>query len=681
MKGKRLQVKQVIIAFFIAIFAFPALAYTPNDTFLGDQWYLEQIGAFEAWDSTAEAAQVIVAVLDAGFDLDHPDMQGSYWINEDEIANDGMDNDSNGFDDDVYGWDFIGGDPKPTPDISDDFSDSVVSHGTLVAGIIGAQTNNQSGIAGIVPKVRIMPIRVLDESGAGSSDVVRHGIEYAVKNGASVINLSFTALEPDPKLFGVIRWANEQGVVIVSSIGNGGINIDLSSVYPACFDRDQGTNYVIGVAATNRFDQKAEFSNYGRDCTDISAPGIDIFGLSYNDYTQLFFSTAYGGFWEGTSLSAPMVSAAAAVVRGQYPALTPEQIQTILKLSVDSLKEYSIDAVGTLGSGRVNIANALNIASQFAGITHRPQGTRGVTPSGSFVLAMGYGFAPEVLRVDVHGNTIGSFFAYDQAFTGGVRLAMGDVDGNGKEEIITAAGPGGGPQVRIFDVEGNVKNQFFAYDEYERYGIHVASGDINGDGSDEILVSSDSGHDGQVRIFNRFGHLLGAFYPFERTLECVKVTLANIDEDFEKEIVVSIETGSDSRVRLFEGTGLYVREIRAFYGSVSSGVSVAAGDFDQDGVDEIVVTAGIGYRPEVEIYSVLGQKLDTFLAYHPSFAGGVQVSVGDVDQDGRDEIFTTPLSGGGPHVRVFNGSGSPTGGFFAFEEEIRGTLNSATWNP
>ncbi|MEK7123140.1 MAG: S8 family serine peptidase, partial [Patescibacteria group bacterium] len=148
------------------------------------------ISAPAAWDIETGSSETIVAVLDAGFDLDHEDLVGQYWVNMDETDGDDRDNDSNGFEDDVQGWDFVDGDAEASPDESG--SDTVVSHGTVIAGIIGATANNGLGITGINWSVSIMPLRVLDKNGSGSTANVRHAIEYAVENGADVINLSFT---------------------------------------------------------------------------------------------------------------------------------------------------------------------------------------------------------------------------------------------------------------------------------------------------------------------------------------------------------------------------------------------------------------------------------------------------------------------------------------------------------
>src|SRR3989338_4690955 len=191
--------KNVVILGFLFSFLlnpFSLLAREVTDRFRGELWYLDQISAPKAWDRETGSEQTIVAVLDAGFDLDHEDLVDQYWSNTDEIYGDGIDNDANGYEDDIQGWDFVDNDSNPSPEINEDFNDTVVSHGTVMSGIIGATANNGLGITGINWDISIMPLRVLGQQGAGSTANVRRAIRYAVENGADVINLSFTFSQP-----------------------------------------------------------------------------------------------------------------------------------------------------------------------------------------------------------------------------------------------------------------------------------------------------------------------------------------------------------------------------------------------------------------------------------------------------------------------------------------------------
>ncbi len=637
-----------------------------TDRFRSDLWYLDQISAPEAWEIETGSEETIVAVLDAGFDMDHEDLVNQYWRNEDETAGSKTDRDNNGYEDDVMGWDFVDDDPDPSPDLPEGASDTVASHGTVIAGIIGATANNGLGITGINWDVSIMPLRVLNEFGAGSTTDVRRAVVYAVENGASVINLSFTFTQTDDRLRETIEWAYDQGVVIVAAVGNGNIDTDLSPIYPACFDLEIGENVVIGVAATNQLDQKANFSNFGARCTDIAAPGVDVFATVYHDAQELAFVTAYGSPWEGTSIAAPMITGAVALLRSAYPSLTPEQVRNALKLSVDPVAEVSLEARKRLGAGRLNLARALVNAADFAGVGSGSSRRSVDEPSASFVVAQSRGSMPLVRRVTGEGEILTEFFAYNEAFTGGVRLAVGDVDGDGEEEIVTGAGPGGGPQVRIFDLEGNVEGQFFAFDEGDRLGIFVTVGDVNADGMDEILVTSDTGGTGQVRIFNQYGHLKGAFFPQGRTTASVQLTLGDVDDDAELEIISTLVSGGEGKISIHDGTGRYEDSFMAFGGEVR-GLHLTSADVNADGKEEIVAAPVAGYIPQVAVYNQSGSLLQTFFAFPYEYRGGVEIAAGDIDSNGSVELYVSPALGGGPQVRIFNSQSELIGGFFPFE--------------
>ena len=638
------------------------------DPFFGEQWYLKKISAVQAWDQTLGSSDVIVAVLDAGFDLNHPDLVDRYWVNKKEIPGNKKDDDGNGYEDDVHGWNFVEDNPDPSPIVGEKFDDTVVSHGTVLAGIIAAQMDNNEGIAGIAPGVSIMPLRILNEKGAGSTYDVRRAIVYAVDNGAQVINLSFVSDKSDEHLRDTIQWAYDQGVVIVAAVGNGNKDLRSSPTYPACDQSKGGEDIVIGVAATDRDDKKASFSNFGVNCTDISAPGTNIFAAVYHDSANILTSTTYGSPWEGTSIAAPIVTGAVALLKSAYPSLTPEQVRLALLLSVDPIKETSVDGRRQMGAGRLNVARALSSAKPFAsgsGIAAKNK----VIHSGTVVVAEGRGAEPRIKRLNKAGTEVNSFLAYNANFRGGVSVTVADVTGDGKEEIITGAGQGGGPQVRVFDVNGKLLSQFFAYDPSDRNGIVVVAGDTNGDGTAEILVSPERGGTGEIRIFNRVGQLQGLLRPFGRQTTPVRVAFGNMDEDPQRELLFTLIDQTKPVLRILDTDGRYVREF-PLPDSLKN-AAFAAGDMDGDGKDDILFGASAGRIPSISVYSPLGQSKQFFIAYSPKFRGGLSVCVGDIDQNGRKEIYAAPGLNGGPQIRVFEGGGVVLSSFFAFHESNR----------
>ncbi|MCX6714633.1 MAG: S8 family serine peptidase [Candidatus Uhrbacteria bacterium] len=656
-------------------------ASSTKDPFLSEQWYLKSI---HVPTDPQVGKETIVAVLDAGFDMKHEDLINQYWTNTGEVSGDHKDNDHNGYEDDVHGWDFVDGDSDPSPDVSDpNADDTIVSHGTLLAGIIAAQANNGKGIVGIAPNTKIMPLRILDSHGKGTTAEEKDAITYAVKNGADVINLSLASLKPDDQLQQVIEWAVDQGVVVVAAVGNDASDLDRDPTFPACFDTRIGKNSVIGVAALDQAGKKAAFSNDGTNCVDIAAPGVNIFGAVYHDDSNLLYSTSYGSPFEGTSIAAPMVSAAVARLRSAYPLLTPNQIRLSLMLSADPILQEPLEERKRLGAGSLNIERALATAAVFAGTVQQSDAVinTNLHPSHSLVIAQGSGASPVVKRVDGSGKELVSFLAYDKNFHGGVRVAAGDVNGDGTEEIITATGPGGGPQVRVFNLNGKLLSQFFAFDASDRHGIFVATGDVNHDGVDEILVTQDQGGNGQVRIFSLRGEVIGSFYPFGRTTTPVFVSVGNFDEDPESEIVTSLGGVDKShRIKIFDANGRYLRDFTALT-SAKSGLRVSTLHTRDQKIDRILVASVSRSAPWLAIVDATGKFLHSNMVLPQNFLGGVQAIAADLNQNGTVEIYTAPVSLGGPQIRVFDSALSIVGGFFTFDKANRNGLSIAVWNP
>src|SRR4030042_329371 len=250
-------------------------AAIPNDPGFINQWGLHNTGqtggtinadidAPEAWDITEGSGNIIVAIVDSGVAYDHPDLNGNIWINNDEVAGNGIDDDGNGYVDYIYGWDFVDKDGYPV-----DYN----SHGTHVAGIIASKGNNGLGITGIMWSAKIMPIRFLGVSGAGDVAKAAEAIIYAADNGARIINASWGGYDYSTPLYNAIDYARTKNVIFVAAAGNEINNNDINPFYPASFNLPN----IISVAASDNNDRLAYFSNYGASSVHLAAPGVDIY--------------------------------------------------------------------------------------------------------------------------------------------------------------------------------------------------------------------------------------------------------------------------------------------------------------------------------------------------------------------------------------------------------------------
>jgi len=325
-----------------------------------DQWGLKRIGfdqtsrGSSAWDLAAAARHpIIVAVIDSGLDYFHPDLApDNIWRNPREQPN-GRDDDGNGYVDDLVGWNFVGRNNDPADD---------VGHGTHVAGIIGALTGNREGIAGINPRARIMPLKVLDRTGRGYNSAIAEAVFYAVRHGAHVINLSVgeRGISRTERL--AIDYAHRSGAFVVVAAGNAAV--DTQAYGPA------GLTGAIAVAATGPEDRRLGFSNFG-DAVQVAAPGEDILSLraDQSDLNQALGAEGYtrganivgpGRRYyraSGTSFAAPFVSGVASLLLSRNPRLTTTQIENMILMSADDIDTPGWDR--NTGAGRLNAAAAL----------------------------------------------------------------------------------------------------------------------------------------------------------------------------------------------------------------------------------------------------------------------------------------------------------------------------------
>ncbi|MFK8138049.1 MAG: S8 family peptidase [Bdellovibrionales bacterium] len=346
----------------------PANPGNGADPEFGNQWGMNDIGVKEAWNQsgTKGSDEIVVAVIDTGVDYVHEDLVYNMWRNEGEIAGNNIDDDGNGFVDDVVGWDFVSNDNKPWDLYTDPLQlllgGGNPGHGTHCAGNVAARANNGKGVVGVAPNVRIMAMRFLSEKGQGTTSGAIQSIKYAVDNGAHILSNSWGSVgegsdqDENKALRDAIQYAQDKGILFVAAAGNGkqgkGYNNDTDSqpAYPASYDHD----IIVSVAAIDVEDNLGPFSNWGKRTVDIGAPGVKVFSTvpdsKYADTViDMFGLTVY---WDGTSMATPHVAGAAALYLSANPTADWTEIKEALLSSVTKVQTLNGK---TSSDGKLNV--------------------------------------------------------------------------------------------------------------------------------------------------------------------------------------------------------------------------------------------------------------------------------------------------------------------------------------
>lgn len=624
----------------------------PNDPDFPDQYAHQLIQMPDAWDISTGSRDVVVAVLDTGVDINHPDLKDNIWVNKDEIPNNGLDDDNNGYVDDVYGWNFGDSNNKVKPEAGD-FS-SIVGHGTQVAGVIAAAGNNGKGVAGVNWQCSIMPLRLSVDI---TSAEVAAALDYAAANGAHVANMSFGGDEfgpdGDPIVKETIDSTFAQGVLMVASAGN---DDTMTPHYPAAYYN------VMAVASTNGEDVKTGHSSFGL-WVDIAAPGTDIVTT---DLDGEYIATA------GTSFSAPYVAAVGALLLSHRPGLTHMEVRAILENTTDPVDYGNVDPdKGYIGTGRVNAYEALMAADR-----KHPLGEI-VAPMPQQTFASDVNNVPIVLLV--HGD---SYQLDYRGYEGNDWILISQdgspSDPNGLIHLSFAK-----PGIGAFDLRLRVTADGYTHTDCKTFGIEFAPNqahwpmpeeaeypleetfigspmclDINGDGRNEIIQMSvtlgDFSYEGRINIWKEDGTPL-AGWP--KTLESdwglgvpSAMAVGDIDGDGDYEVIAvddwdsivyawHVETGS-----LLDGN--WPVAVGDWYGFIVASPVLA--DLDGDGAGEIIIALDAESRETDGLFAI---KADGTFLWQRRYTSEGPMSAADFDHDGDVEIA---LCGYGPGLtRVY----------------------------
>jgi autotransporter-associated beta strand protein len=292
------------------------------------------------------------------------------------------------------------------------------------------------------------------------------------------------------------------------------------------------------------------------------------------------------------------------------------------------------------------------------------------------------GGGPQVNVYNLLTQETTNFFAFAPSFRGGVRVASGDVNGDGIADVVVAAGPGGGPQVNVYDGTSlQLVHSFYAYNAAFNDGIFVAVGDVNGDGYADIITGAGQGGGPHVQVFSGQNYSnIASFFAYNPAFTGgISVASGDVNGDGYSDVVVGAGPGGGPHVlavsgfQLSQGTQVVLASFFAFDPGINRGVFVGAGDYNGDIVGDIVVAAGPGGGPHVKVFNGSGTSLiDTFFAYDINFAGGLSVAMADIDNDGLAEIVTAPYTNGGPEVKVFRYQKGQLYNFYAYDPLFTG---------
>ena len=687
--------------------------------------------ADKVWDAGHVGSKsVYIGLIDQGYDYSHPELADAAAVNPGEVPNDYIDNDHNGYVDDVQGWDFFHNDSSVYHGMED-------IHGTHVAGTIGARGGNAQGVAGVNWNVSFLSAKFMGPQGGYTADAVK-AVDYITdlktRHHLNIVatNNSWGGGGYSPALHAAIIRAANAGILFITAAGNDAEDNDAHDHFPADYSSLVGTatqppaayENVIAVAATNARGERSGYSNYGRLSVDLGAPGDNIVSTTPEG------TYSYGS---GTSMATAQVTGAVALYASVYPDATAPQIRQALLASVTPEPTLAY----TVSRGRLNAWSMLNspppgtppmasvadcavLEGQAGTATLHFQVTLDRPAEGwgaSFLWAVTDGTAtladndyqPSsgtlVFANGESSKTISITVDSDTAFESLEKLtltlaspqnavlfraqATGSIlnDDEHPNTTLPMAGPftltgpgaSGGGVVKVFHADGTLRRSLTPYGPGYKGSIRVAQGDVNGDGVADLITAPGPGAPPHVMVFD--GVTLGqitSYYAFAPGyLGGVNLSAGDLDCDGRDEVIAAAGPGAPPNVVLFQGaTGLTLYSFYAYAPQYLGGVMVASGDVTGDGYADVVTASGPGVPPHVVVFEGYSARVvSSFYAYSPKFMGGLTLAAADLNADGRAEVITGAGPGGGPHVVVIDGNTAATlRSFYAFDPSFSGGM-------